>query len=93
MCLHTGDNAPIKMKVYKHPAPRHLTFCNDQIPHPKSKNEFQMPYLPQLSGGQMPHFKFNLKVNLKFFNFQLPQSTLVQPVSKIIHILTLKIVY
>ena len=25
--LHTGDNAPIKMKVYKHPPPRHLTFC------------------------------------------------------------------
>jgi hypothetical protein len=35
-----------------------------------------MPYIAQLSGGQMSHCKSNLKVKI----LQLPQSILVQPI-------------
>ena len=72
------------------PGIRLFGFCNDQIPHPKSKNEVQMPYIPQLSGGQMPHCKFNLKVKI----LQLSTSPVDSgpPILNIIHILTSKIV-
>jgi hypothetical protein len=68
-----GNYAPIKTCNNSNiPPPGH----NDQIPHPKSKNEVQMPYIAQLSGGQMSHCKSNLKVKI----LQLPQSILVQPI-------------
>ena len=63
-------------------------FCNDQIPHTKSKNEVQMPYIPQLSGGQMPHCTFNFKVKvLQLSTSPVHQSILVQPILNIIALL------
>ena len=52
--------------------PRHLTFWILQWSNAPAqvKNEVQMPYNPQLSGAQMSHCKFNLKVKI----FQLSTS-------------------
>jgi hypothetical protein len=55
-----GNYAPIKTCNNSNiPPPGH----NDQIPHPKWKNEVQMPCIAQLSGGQMSHCNVRVKSN------------------------------
>jgi hypothetical protein len=54
-----------------------LGFCNVQIHHPKStyvNDQITHPYIPQLSGGQIPIIVNLIWRLLKFFDFQLPQS-------------------